>query len=75
MEVIQKIYMAYIEWINSLEDKKEAYTQATVQNNNIVGDQNHGLEVRIFCAERSKQNGHWMCCSYRDGVILTTISK
>lgn len=75
MEVIQKIHMAYIEWINSLEDKKEAYTQATVQNNNIVGDQNHDLKVRIFCAERSKQNGHWMGCLYRDGVILTTISK
>lgn len=46
MEVIQKIQMAYIEWINSLENKKEAYTQATVQKNNIAGDQNHDLEVR-----------------------------
>lgn len=67
--------MTCIEWINSLKD--DARIQTTMQESSVADDQNHGLEVLIFCdgVERGNIMGIGCVAYNRDGVILTTISK
>ena len=78
-DVVKKIQLSYLEWINSLEENREVQHSHLVQVDTSSNEHDNDIEVCIFCDGAVNKEASRLgvgCIAYRnDAIVMAKLAK